>query len=234
MNQTAIAQIKRILMAVFLSIGAALLIAAGVVFYQLSQVKNIFVPITAEVLDFSNSSDTKVKYKWENESYENYINFFDSFYREGEEIEVYINPENPDEVEVTMGYWIGIAVPGGIGLSFFLVALLILFIPKHIKNKQEKLRQKGRKIYAQIDDVLINYTYNMNGHHPYQVICKWKNPEDGITYYFRSPNLWENPSLQMEEKNITVLPVYFNEKHIKTYFVDTDSLINQSEKNVYL
>jgi len=112
----------------------------------------------------------------------------------------------------------------GIGLLFAMIGGIGLLVRMIKKNKEKYLRENGEVVYGNYVETRLNFSYSVNNRHPYNVICKWNNPEDGKTYLFKSKNVWFNPEPKIEDENITTFPIYVDSNNKKKYVVDIDKL----------
>ncbi|WP_099205726.1 DUF3592 domain-containing protein [Scatolibacter rhodanostii] len=235
MDKASLNRMQKIMGIAFSCIGAVMFVVAVVVYATFSQMKARSVLIEGEVTDFSDrESYTVVEYDWKDQHYERKLAFFSSSYNVGDKINLYIDPLRPRRVEGEMKYWILMLTFGVLGVVFLGVGIAFLLSIFLLKNKQEKLLQKGKKILAEIEEITYNRAMRINRHHPYVIVCAWKNPENGVTYHFRGPNMWDDPTFILEKKGIKKLPVYFDERNIKNYIVSLDVIIAEDGKNVFL
>lgn len=100
-----------------------------------------------------------------------------------------------------------------IGASFLIVTLLS-------KKKKKKLIETGRKYYAEVTDAIINYHVQVNRKYPYRLDCKYIDAFTGITYLYRSDNVWDNPDQYIGSQ----VPVYVNPNKPKEYYVAVEEL----------
>ena len=112
----------------------------------------------------------------------------------------------------------------GIGSIFLLIGVIGLAFLLHKKRKERTLRESGKLVYATYSETIINRNVRLNGRYPYNIIVEWNNLEDGKKYLLKSKNIYYNPEIIIEEKNIKTFPVYINPKNKKKYFVDVDIL----------
>lgn len=235
MDKATIKRLCGLLTTVFGMVAVVLFMVTGIVYYQLSQMKATFQTTDAVIVSLAdNHNHTVVSYNWNGKEYQADLDFYTSSYYEGKEIPVYVNPRHPKQVEVEAGYWVGIGVTGGIGLIFLLIAAGVLLSVRMGRNRQEKLLASGTKVEAEIEDVVFNISMSMGGRHPYLILCSWRNPENGVNYHFRSANLWENPKPVIEKLRLKTLPVYFDRKRMKRYFISLDAITESCGENVYL
>lgn len=104
-----------------------------------------------------------------------------------------------------------------IGASFLIVTLLS-------KKKKKKLIETGRKYYAEVTDAIINYHVQVNRKYPYRLDCKYIDEFTGVTYLYRSDNVWENPDQYIGLQ----VPVYVNPNKPKEYYVAIEEVSNSN------
>lgn len=229
---------KRILVTVFFSITVIMAIIIGIILFIKNSVKNDYKEVPAVVVDTwnGNNSYTVIEYEWENEKYTRKLSVYSSSYYVGKEIDVYINPEKPGNPEMLLGYNIAIMVLAILGGSFLIVSLCIGIFFGRKNKKLDKLKITGRRIFAKIESVDLNWNVTIMNRHPFVITCSWHNTADGKVYHFRSQNLWDDPSVAIEQMKIENLPVYIDEKNVRRYAVDVEQLLagSFSGEHVYL
>lgn len=117
------------------------------------------------------------------------------------------------------------------GLMFSAIGISFLVCTSYQKRLKKRLIENGKKIIADVEDVVCNHFMTYNRHHPYIIHCAWRNPDDGITYHFRSEPIMFNPGKILQDKKIVSLPVYIDQNNIKKYYVGIDAV---EENNVFL
>lgn len=80
-----------------------------------------------------------------------------------------------------------------IGGLFSVTGVTLLIINLLSKKRKKKLIETGRKYYAEVTDAIINYRVQVNRKNPYRLDCKYIDEFTGVTYLYRSDNIWENP-----------------------------------------
>lgn len=156
------------------------------------------------------------------------VNSYSSGFYEGKEIEIYYNEKNPNEISISSLEPLFLIFPG-IGLLFAIIGGIGLLVKITKRNKEIKLRENGDIIYGTYVETEVNISYSVNGLHPYNIICKWNDLEDGKTYTFKSKNIWKNPEEKIEKNNITTFPIYIDLTNKKKYIIDTDCLTEYSD-----
>lgn len=139
---------------------------------------------------------------------------------EGKEITLKVDPENPRNVKTPHSSMIAGIILAVMGLVFVLIGIVpaVLGIRKAAKKKE--LLQQGRYIYAVIERVDLNYNYCVNGRHPYVVYCNYQDEYSGVTYKFKSDNLWTDPYPHLQHgSNVRV---YVDGQDYSKYYVDVE------------
>lgn len=179
--------------------------------------------VISEIVYRRDSEAVMIQYDVNGEMREQRLNGYSSSMIEGKPIHLWYNPENPAEIhtdELDLLHWMFIGMGG-----LFLVIGSCFFVIPIIKRKQQKeLLEHGEKVQADVMEIALNRRYSVNGCHPYYVSCRWRNPENGEYYLFRSENIWYNPQDLLEEKQLKTLPVYLTPKNYKKYYVCIDEI----------
>ena len=155
--------------------------------------------------------------------YKSKLNGYSSSFYEGKEIDIYYDKDNPNNIGVKSLDKLFLIFPG-IGMIFVIMGVSGIVIK--IKNdiKEKSLKENGELIYAEYVETVLNTLYEVNGRHPYNIICEWNNPLDGKKYVFKSRNIWKDPESIIEERNIKQFQVYINRENMKKYAIDIDVL----------
>lgn len=171
--------------------------------------------------------DVRVSYIVDGQEYETALSYYSSTFYEGKQLKIYYDKNNPQKIyakaESSLAYiFLGLgAVFAGIGGSGIV-----------IKSKKQKqinyLKANGNLINADYIETKINAHYSVNGKHPYNIYCRWIDPNNTKEYLLKSKNIWENPENIISEKNITEFSVYIDKNNIDSYFIDTSII---EEKN---
>lgn len=163
-----------------------------------------------------------VAYEVDGIRYEDTTSFTSSSMREGKKIKIYYNPDLPSDFRVEGETVFEAVFPIAFGGIFFIVGMSLV-VPGVIHSiNQNKVKQQGELIEAEIDDIDVNYGYTVNGRHPYIINCSWKDHNTGELYQFRSNNLWFDPEKLLDGKK--TIQVYVNMQKPKIYYVDTSEL----------
>lgn len=107
-----------------------------------------------------------------------------------------------------------------IGGVFTIIGVSFLLVTLGSKKKQKKLIEIGRKYYAEVTGAIINYRVQVNRKNPYRLDCRYVDEFTGVTYLYRSENVWENPDQYIGLQ----VPVYVNPNKPKEYYVAVEEL----------
>lgn len=135
----------------------------------------------------------------------------------GEKTAVWYFPENPENIDFgdSIGYNMRGVVIGG------LLALLgIYYIIRYLRedNSKKKLREKGRKVSAQILGVDRNEKYMMGDKNPWFIRCKWIDNSTSREYYCASKDYSVDPTPFL--KGNTTIDIFIDTNDPDNYYVD--------------
>ena len=206
-------------------------IALGLMFFMNeASIKSEGVEIAAVItnIEADNSEDnTKykvyVQYIVNAKVYTQTLSYWDASMSAGQEINIYYNPNNPNELITNKSNYVLLLFPL---LGIIAIVVGILKIIRAVKYRRTKpVSPKNEKyVDAAIEEIIYDASYVKNGKSPYYITCKWKNPENGNIYLFKSGNIWYNPRFIIEDKEITTLSVRLNEGNPKKYSVSLESI----------
>jgi len=223
-------KIEKVIMTVFILIGLIFIISGVLIFKASENFKKNGIETTAVITDivrYNDESSVYIKYIVNDKEYNQKLNYYTSNMHIGQTLKIYYDSDNPNRIQSTGGTVVLVAVFGGIGGVFFLIGIIVLGVNVRRKKLNKRLVENGRKIYADLYEIVINGSYRVNRRHPYNITCKWQDKSSGILYLFKSENIWFDPSSIIEEKNITKLPVYVDENDFKKYYVEIDSIVEK-------
>ena len=66
----------------------------------------------------------------------------------------------------------------------------------------------------------MNTGYSVNGRHPYVIYCAYEDEYNNTVYYFKSENLWYDPSFRFAIGS--EIDVYVDPKDYSKNYVDTE------------
>lgn len=218
-----------ILFGIFGIVGVILIIASVCVTVSGMKFDEIAEEITGIIADIESYRDSDgdrhhrvyVDYSYEGREYEGVkINSYTSSMYEGKEITLKVDPENPRRVSTPHSNMIAGIILAVMGVVFALIGIIptVSGIKKAAKKKE--LQQQGRYIYAIVERVDINYGYRVNGRHPFVIYCNHQDEYSGVTYKFKSDNLWTDPYPHLQQgSNVRV---YVDGQDYSKYYVDVE------------
>ena len=140
-------------------------------------------------------------------------------YDEGEKVEVFYLPENPQNAKINgfFSIWGGPLIVGVLGGIFFLVGIGMVFATANKSRKERYLRKHGTPIVAKFQEVEHIRSRRTKGRSPYRILSQWQDPVTSQIYVFNSELVWFDPTDYIKEKNITV---FIDKKNPGKYYVD--------------
>jgi hypothetical protein len=219
-----------ILGSVFLIIGVLLLIISGLVFaisqkfYSVAQTTEAIITdiVVTRDIDNGRNYDVYIDYEIDGTKYDDVrIKYYNSSMDIGDTITVYYDPSNPSEVRMKMGSVIVLLVLVPIGVVFSIVGILLFSIAHRKKKKIEHLKETGRRIYVEVNGVVINNSTRINGKSPYRIECSWLDENTGKTYLYKSENIWFDPT------NLVIgtqLPAYVDPNNLMDHYIDISAI----------
>lgn len=190
--------------------------------------ENIKILATVTNSDFNNQFTT-VSFFINEKEYNAIAQKYYSEVQIGDTIEIYYNKENPTQILLESNnknpaiYFV---------ISVILLAISLSVIIHKLNNlvDKETVKKTGKRVEAELEDIVYNTKITSNGKHPYYIICIWKNKVTGKTYRFKSDNLWYNPNEQFKKSGIEKVPVYIIPSNPNQYYVDIDSINEKNSK----
>lgn len=218
-----------LIFSIFLALGVALLIIAGVITYKVKSFIDSAVETNGNVVDLlparSNKSTTYAPVVIYDDQYgvdHRYISNVSSSppaYDIGEIVVIYYNPKNPDDAMI--GGWqgyLGAIICGGIGLIFTLLGSIFLLARKFSNARNTHLKQTGLLVAAKFISVDMNRHVTVNRRHPFIIRCEWKDTLTGETYAFKSGFIWTDPGPVIDTNR--KIDVYIDRNNPRKYYVD--------------
>lgn len=195
--------------------------------YTKGEIKEI---ITTRDSDGDASHDVYVKYIVDGEEYEVKSNYYTSSMYVGKEIGVYYDKNNPHkskvESSVANNTW-----PIVMGIVFALFGLIPLIIFGVKISRRRKIIKNGICVDAEVVGIDINYNVRVNHRHPYKVIVKATNPLTGESNVYVSHNIYNEVNMYLQLGD--TVPIYFDNRTGKQYFIDVESLKDNVKINVF-
>lgn len=177
-------------------------------------------------IDGYDHDEVMVEYEANGKSYESRLNVCSTSFYEGKELNIYYDKNNPRVIGMKGFDYLFLIFPG-IGLIFAIIGVSGLVVIYRKRKMGVELMKNGEKVFAEYVETVRNLSVMVNGRHPYNIICAWKNPVDGKRYLFKSKNIWFNPEMAIQENNAKLFAVYYDANNMKKYVVDVDWLTDE-------
>lgn len=222
-----------IIKVVSIIIGVGMLIAAVYMTMHIQKVRASYDVTMAQIVKITErinhnrkrSHSVYVSYEYDGQTYENvHYNSYDPTMHVGKTISVYVNPEQPGQIESGSYTAVTILMPMAF-IIIFVGTLVSKILGGGSSAKQIKeLRENGLRIDAVIETTVENNKIRINGKCPFQIHCKYEDSISGSTYYFVSDNIYGF------ERNVfttgSIIPVYVDRTDYGKYFVDYSVALN--------
>lgn len=113
----------------------------------------------------------------------------------GKELTLLVNRSDPEDVRRETELYLASIIVFSLAPVFLVIGAVAIIIDLRQGGRKKKLLQSGISIFASISQMNMNRNVQVNGRHPYVVICSYEDPIKGKTYLFKSKSLWTDPSL---------------------------------------
>ena len=121
------------------------------------------------------------------------------------------------------GLWIPLLPFGAVGAVFFGIGTGFLALVRRKVRRRDALLAGGRCVRAAITGVERNRSVQINGRHPYRVLCRYTD-ETGTVHEFRSWDLDYDPTgLFLADE----VDVYFDPYDMGRYYVDLSRVLRK-------
>ena len=107
------------------------------------------------------------------------------------------------------------------GIGFIILGVVMkgsVLYDKKQEKEYKRLKVKGKRLEAHIDKITMNSKFSQGTIHTYFIHCSYHDHIKNCTYEFRSAGIPSDMNLGLfaEIHNITVIPIYMNEKIIRS------------------
>jgi uncharacterized protein DUF3592 len=116
-------------------------------------------------------------------------------YAEGDSVPVAYDPADPAVAQIA-SLWSAYLLPvifGGLGIVITPFAAVCLVKARRALELRKWLLQRGREVWAEIADVGVEFSVEINGRHPYVVHATWHDARTGRTHTATSDYLRADP-----------------------------------------
>ncbi|MDR0841010.1 MAG: DUF3592 domain-containing protein [Christensenellaceae bacterium] len=220
--------IFKLLGVIFLSVGLIMLAAAAGIGLHDSDIKAHSVAVTATITAVAPSRGDSanaayISYQAGEKTYTTLLGYRSSTFYVGKQMTIYYDPANPNRIITSFN--VASFVLMIIGAVFAMVGLGFLLYIIAKRRKKERLLARGFFVQADFVKIERNLFMQVNGMHPYTVVCRWQDAGRDLPYYFTSENLWFDPAHILAERGICALDVYVNPDNWEDYYVAVEPLM---------
>jgi uncharacterized protein DUF3592 len=116
-------------------------------------------------------------------------------YAEGDTVPVAYDPADPSDAQIA-SVWSAYLAPmilGGLGIVFTPLGTVLFVMGRRQRRQREWLLEKGREVWAEIADVGVEFSVEINGRHPYVVHATWYDEGTGRTHVATSDPVRDDP-----------------------------------------
>lgn len=219
-----------IIFGLFAIVGIGMFIGGFIIILNSREFHSYAVEITGEITriesyrdrDGDRDYDVYVSYKYEGVEYVDIpFNEYNSGMYEGDLITLLVNPNNPTKIRSVNGDFIAGIIMIIMGLIFGAIGVIPTYFMMKKEKKKKYLLSQGRRIYAIVENVEINYNYSVNGRHPYVVYCRYTDEYSGASFIYKSENLWVDPYPYLQQGSQVCVMV--DGTDYSQYYVDVES-----------
>lgn len=116
-------------------------------------------------------------------------------YAEGDTVPVAYDPADPSDAQIAT-FWsayLGPMIFGGLGIVFTPLGTVLFVKGRRLLREREWLLKKGREVWAEIAEVGVDFSVEINGRHPYVVHATWYDESTGRTHVATSDPVRHDP-----------------------------------------
>lgn len=220
-------KISRCLGLAFMGIGAVMLIVFIGVAIRTLTVTSSYEKISSTIYDITytknndGGSQTKVtvEYEFDGATYQQVLPSADSSMRVGQSVAIYVDPDDPRNIQTMEFYVVMLAVFGGLGAVFGTIGVIISVRSKDYR-KQLIDEGRGEPVYATVTYVGKS-SVEVNSNITYHVKAAWTD-EYGAAHEFKSKLTFTDPSLYIAEGD--EIQAYVDPKNYKHYHICLEEL----------
>ncbi len=215
--------------AIFFAVGLSFLLAGVIHCLSFNAFKNRAVLIDAQItriiVNYVTRTDTGkrsdcdvwVSYTIDGKEYETKLNYYTSGMREGDTVEIFVDPDDPADIE-TDTLILDIVF---IGLGGVFTIIGGCFLVSHVSrlSRRKRLLREGEQLAATITNIRQSNVL-VNGRHPYRAECEYTDQFSGEKYLFSSDSVMSDISGLVG----STVTVYADRSDRRKYYVDIGGL----------
>jgi hypothetical protein len=218
---------------VFLTIGIAMLVGAGVAYKDVDAFVQGALSAEGTVVSLEKNKDSdSAVYKpvvqftaqdGEQVKFTSSVGTNPPAYSVGDTVEVFYAPDDINDAKINDLFSLlgGVVILAAFGGVFFLLGAIIFMVGIFRNRKKLYLQRQGVAVEAEFQSVRLNRSIAVNGKNPFVIVCQWLNPMTGSVHLFESENLWFDPSSYISEHTFKVL---IEKNNPKKYWIDISFL----------
>jgi len=141
-------------------------------------------------------------------------------------VEVLYDPDDPHHAYINsfMEFWGSSVILFAAGCVFVAIPSGMLLSQARRRSRAQWLKQNGRRIATQFQNVERVSNVRVGQDHPYRIVSRWQDPATNKHYVFYSYNLWRDPSLLIYNRPDRSIDVWIEPNNPDRYWLDTDFL----------
>ena len=197
----------------FFCMGILFASIGGVLTYNLYQAERN-LNHTVGIIKHINYDHTFVTYELNGQEFTGALNYYNSDYEEGQQIDILYDENNPDELQTTDANFI-FYIFIGVGTIMAILGVTLISTEHKREKIQKELLQNGRKVYATISGIGVDPSISNNYRHPFIIYCVYDDG-DGQKEYVSGP-IWDELNDSFIGKDI---PLYLDQTNKDLYYVD--------------
>lgn len=214
-------------------------ICVGVIFHGKKERMVLNEAVITQIITEKHSDDTShyvyVDYEYEDRLYEHrYLGYYSSSMYEGKYIEIYVDPQDPNEIMGKYSAIILLVVFGTMGGVFTFIGSIGVGYAIAKKRMYKRLFREGRRIYGTIEQIEKDINVSVNRRHPYFAQVAVRDDYTGETKYYRSDDFWDDVAENINIGDTAV--IYVDQDDNRKYFVDitgANSVMGSSMAELY-
>lgn len=148
-------------------------------------------------------------------------------YTEGDKVQMLYLADTPEDARLAgyLSLWGAPTVAASLGAVFLLIGGALIVWPIRAEKRARYLTEHGTPLQAEVREIALNRSYQVNGRHPWRIVAQWKDPVTADFHIFRSANLWGDPSEHLPGAFVTV---FIDGQNPRKYHMDTSFIPKQS------
>lgn len=150
---------------------------------------------------FITDGDEQVRFVAVNSS-ENY-----NTYRKGDVLPVIYDPAEPEGAKIYtyLSTWGTTIICAVLGLFFIITTIVNIVIDSRKNALRSRLLANGRRIRAEVIEIVENTAREREEGHPVHIIAEWINPHSSNVHRYESGDIWFDPRDHIEGGRIEVV-----------------------------